>query len=63
MDNILLKARNLAAKAHEGQTIKGSNIPYIVHCAQVAGIIQGSIAFKYHDRSQPGFMIPWKTQV
>ena len=43
MDNIVLKARDLAMKAHEGQTIKGSNIPYVVHCAQVAGIIQATI--------------------
>lgn len=38
-DQLLTRAIIFAAKAHEGQTRKGTNIPYIVHPMEVASIV------------------------
>ena len=40
MENIITLARDFAAMAHQGQTINGTDVPYIAHCAQVAGLVQ-----------------------
>lgn len=38
-DQLLTRAIIFAAKAHEGQTRKGTDIPYIVHPMEVASIV------------------------
>ena len=42
--NIIAKARGIAAAAHKDQVIKYTKVPYIAHCAQVAGIVQVACA-------------------
>ena len=42
MVDIIIQARELAAKAHKGQMIAGTDIPYIGHLGQVAGMVQAT---------------------
>ena len=47
---ITTKARQIASVAHKGQLITGTEIPYIVHLAQVAGLVQAaSVDHLYHS--------------
>ena len=40
--SLITTAREMAAVAHQGQVIEGTDIPYIAHCAQVAGLVQAA---------------------
>ena len=40
MENLLARASALASMAHYGQTITGTDTPYVAHAALVAGLVQ-----------------------
>ena len=47
---ITTKAREIASGAHKNQKIKGTEIPYIAHLAQVAGLVQAvSVGHRKHS--------------
>lgn len=45
--NLALMAMNFATLSHEGQTRKYTGDPYIIHCAEVAGIV-ASLPHTFH---------------
>lgn len=44
------RAAHFAARAHHGQTIPGSDLPYLLHVTQVAAEVIGALAVEPADR-------------
>ena len=58
MTNIIQKARDFAAMAHQGQKIIGTDTPYIAHCAQTAGLVQSRL-YAYGERGHEMIAVAW----
>lgn len=48
--DLYLRAARFAARAHHGQRLPGSDLPYLVHVCQVASEVQAALACEPADR-------------
>ena len=51
------KRFQFAARAHQGQTVPGSDLPYLVHVASVAAEVVATVHASLHDDIDPNLAV------